>query len=36
MLNLRVKLTYNFALGSIIQPTIGLYQILDKQGTANQ
>ena len=34
MLNLRVKLTYSFALKCILEPAINLYQILKQQGTA--
>lgn len=35
MLNLRVKLTYSFAIGSIVQPARALHSIFTAQGTAS-
>ena len=35
MLNLRVKLTYSFAIGSIVHPVKALYSIFTGQGTAS-
>ena len=36
MLNLRVKLTYSFAIGAIISPSIALHQVLHEQGVAEE
>jgi len=36
MLNLRVKLTYSFAVAAIIQPTISLHQILSRLGKSSE
>jgi hypothetical protein len=35
MLNLRVKLTYSFALGHMMIPTIQQYRIFEAVGTAH-
>lgn len=32
MLNLRVKLTYSFAVGCVLLPTIGYYQVCVQMG----